>query len=95
MPRGRIEFAILFRFEPPRVSREFLAPFGKTTFTPSTLPRAGGAGYTRPRIFYLWFRDTPDDENQGNTVGRPRGIAAPLTDKMEEPRPPDGVSVAC
>jgi len=43
--------------------------------------------YTRPRIFYLWFRDTPDDENRENTVGRPRGIAAPLTDKMEEGPP--------
>lgn len=70
--RGRIEFAILFRFEPPRISWIPSAVWQNDLYAFHSASSEWHVGYTRPRIFYLWFHDTPDDENQENTVGRPR-----------------------
>lgn len=43
---------------------------------PSSAPKRGVRwGTRRSRIFYLWFRDTADDENREHTASRARGIA--------------------
>lgn len=66
----------------PHHHREFLAPFGKTTFTPLPLcPRASDWIYTiRVRVYFIYgFAIYKQTMKTGRMVGRPRGIAAPLT----------------
>lgn len=91
---GRIEFAILFRFD-PTYHREYLAPFGKTTFTPLPLCPERATGYIRASVYILFMvsRYTrPDDENRAHGGPAPWN-SCPADESGRGKREPDEVSV--